>query len=160
MKNMDEIISSLVEFNKQNKAVLQLKNEQCADLQSKLEDALKNVANLENDMQEIVYEKKNIELELAKARQTIEFLQEEKQSFLKVSHIVALEKENAKLKAELENTKKTKNVEPFLYEKKIKGIVYLIDDKMNIHTKEPDGARGQCVGRLEKVGDKTKAVWN
>lgn len=156
---MDEIISLLNEFNKNNKYDLDNWNERCTSLQKQLDDALQENTKLKTNIVEMISDNNAIVLELQKAKQTIEFLQEEKQSFLKVSHIVALEKENAKLKAELESSKRSKNVEPFLYEKKIKGIVYLIDDKMNIHAKEPDGARGQCVGRLEKVGDKTKAVW-
>jgi len=146
---MDDIINTLlsVQINCQQWHV---KYNDLVDTNNRL---LKDI-NALNDLQDRYNELENRYNESLKR---IDNLEEEQKAFLKVSHVIALEKENNRLKQELEKSKKTI---PAFCEKKIKGIVYLIDDNMNIYSKELDGNAGACIGHLEKVGDKTKAVWN
>jgi len=122
-------------------------------------------------------------------KQKIELLEQNYKEFSKVSHVVALEKENAKLKSEVEKLKKSslapevvvppappllpplEEQEPSqseedeeFYEKKIKGVVYYVSSRTNkLYEKTPDDEVGPCVGNLEKEikNNKTvtKVVW-
>jgi uncharacterized coiled-coil protein SlyX len=107
-------------------------------------------------------------------------LEDEKTAFSRVSQIIAMEKENARLRSELEQmslrlkTNSTitppstsiSNEEPAvnqdLYEKKIKGTVYKVSHVDNvIYAQDNDGNVGQRVGVLTKTQDgKTKVSWD
>ena len=118
-----------------------------------------------------------------KMKSQINVLEEDRAQFAKVSHIIALEKDNAKLKAELEAHKQriaTLSAVPVafaptpsqvveeaaaedqsFYEKKIKGVIYYVGvETSTIYMKENEEV-GDTVGTIEKdpVTGKNKVVW-
>ncbi len=153
---------------------------------TKLED--KNTELL-NQVEHANHDKLNVDAKLLEALKRITELEgenhrmiEENKAFLKVSQIVAYEKENAKLRKEIEHLKRQvkpdlvlheetkiqetqEKQEPELnvYEKKIKGTVYYVSDDadMCIFMKNPDGDIGEEVGRyqLDESSGKNKPVF-
>jgi hypothetical protein len=122
-------------------------------------------------------------------QQKIKMMEEDRQEFAKVSHIIALEKDNAKLRAEIAklNIKRapalvqqplpvpqppTEPLPPVpqapvleseedVKEKKIKGVIYYVGLQSNkIFTKSDDGDVGNEVGHIKKEGSKSVVVWN
>lgn len=101
-------------------------------------------------------------------------LEEENKSFTKVSKLIALENENARLLKEVELLKVTKkqskvienayeaNTEVQVTEKRIGKKKYYIDDKNVIYEKLLDDSIGTTLGKLvyDQEKGKTKAVWD
>lgn len=123
---------------------------------------------------------------ITKLEKNIKDMEDDRKQFTKVSHVIAMEKENARLKSELEtfknkiipiqeatisettshNLELTNQEEEYtnqdeVYEKKIKGKIYFVSksDNMTVFEKNNDGTIGNEVGYLEKQGDKFKMVW-
>lgn len=118
---------------------------------------------------------------IMKLEKIIKDMEDDRKQFTKVSHVVAMEKENARLKSELETFKNkiiptqeatisetishslelTNQDQDEVYEKKIKGKVYFVSksDNMTVFEKNNDGTIGNDVGYLEKQGEKFKMVW-
>lgn len=99
-------------------------------------------------------------------------LEDDIKNFRKVSHIIALERENsalkekiAKLTAPAQSANSSLPVTPSLevYEKKIKGQIFYVDtvDNSTVYKKNDDDTVGECVGHLVKDKDtgKTKMLW-
>lgn len=101
--------------------------------------------------------------EIEELKQTIQNMEADRQAFTKVSHVVAIEKENARLRQELELLNKTSSSSPSadVYEKKIKSTIYYVSngDDRTIYLKNEDGSKGDAVGTLQKHGDKFKVSW-
>lgn len=171
------------------------------DLQSQLQTSIEilNVADskllkLSEQNNTLTNENQTLSLDLQKAnltiqqlKETISSMEQDKRDFNKVSHVIALEKENSKLRTELETMKtivKTQSTAPSehsvkydteitneledaeieVFEKKIKGNIYYIScqDNSTIYTKNDDGTIGPILGHLEKdkTSQKTKVKWN
>jgi hypothetical protein len=98
----------------------------------------------------------------------VKVLEEDILHMRKVSHIVALERENSSLKEQLAKMKlsvatppKAAMVAPLeVYEKTIKGIVYYIDDNLTIYKKNEDDSIGESLGKLIREEGKTRVQWN
>jgi len=115
-------------------------------------------------------EKENIDLhnETHALQQKIIQLQEENAAFSKVSHIVAMEKENARLQRELSDLKaKLVKVEPppkqqdaeeeSFYLQKIKGKQYYISEKdLSIYAMTEDEDVGEKIGVLTTAANGKK----
>ena len=95
------------------------------------------------------------------AVEKIRDMEQEKIEFSKVSHIISLERENARLKKELEKLVEDDDNEESFYERKIKHIAYYIsaNDNSSIHEKLEDNTVGAKIGYLQTINGKTKAVW-
>lgn len=109
-------------------------------------------------------------------------LAEEVAAFSKVSHIIAMEKENARLKGEVKAlmerlSKPTPVLAPLpaaiapkkddsepeeeYVQKKIKGTMFFVSTKDSVVYEDLDGEVGQRLGRLEHKKDgKLKVVWD
>jgi chromosome segregation ATPase len=161
IQRLHELAQSLEQENKRQKKQLENIHEETGRIRA------------HND--ELNHTNSHLHDELETARQkiqalanTIESLEEEKRDFAKVSHVVALEKENAKLRQEIEALRKTLNEcnkseddSISIYEKKIKGKIYYINtnDDKTVYEKNDDGSVGKIVGTLDRQGGKTKIVW-
>lgn len=140
-------------------------NEQLGMTIARLENENRSLKHLEPKIADLAAENQTMHAELARLKQLVSSLEEEKLAFTKVSHIINLERENTRLKTEIEalRTKKTQPLVeevPKMKEKKIKGVCYLLSDKDELFEKNEDGSAGKMAGRLEKIADgKQKVVW-
>lgn len=123
--------------------------------------------------------------QLASSQQEVIEATKDQQEFTKVSQLIHLEKENAKLRADialLNDRISRKGEKPHsrpqspiaaatpvpvpddvsVYEKTIKGKTYYItdDDHMLIYDILEDGVMGPKLGQLVKQDNKTKVVWD
>ena len=171
----------------------------CETLSSELEEA-KNIlmiadmklTNIEKENDSLKFDNEQLQKDLSSEKQeivklrcTIDTMEQDKKDFTRVSHVVAMEKENNKLRTELSALKATlsKPTESIVnqtqecynekdkeegqnlsvYEKKIKGIVYYVScqEDLTIYKKNEDGTLGESVGYLEKdtITQKTKVKW-
>lgn len=172
------------------------------DLQNQLQTSIEilNVADskllklidknnmLSNENQMLSLELQNANSTIRQLQETISSMEQDKREFSKVSHVVALEKENSKLRSDIESMKRTNGMqnkptieqhmvvdkevtsqpveeaEIDVFEKKIKGSIYYIScqDNSTIYAKNDDGTIGSILGRLEKdkISQKTKVKWN
>jgi predicted RNase H-like nuclease (RuvC/YqgF family) len=155
-----------------------------------LEKASSNIRELENNIVLLKTENDGLKTmneylnsDKSKLESYISNLEEEHRNFTKVSKIIALENENAKLRKELEDIKQkehkeirkdtlinksieTKGIQDTnddeesveVYEKKISGVYYYVDDSKRVYCKMTDGGIGDHIGYLESVSGKTKLV--
>ena len=142
---------------------------------------------LKEDNRRLVTNVDTLKVEVNELKKVIENLEQDKKDFTRVSHVVAMEKENNKLRTELtalkaqiaklttntvdevkdgdnHNNNEVEGEESLdVFEKKIKGIVYYVSSKEDctIYTKNDDGTLGEAVGYLEKDAktQKTKVKW-
>lgn len=168
-------------------------------VQDQLEQSQKNEKDMQDKMlmfkqendtlretnQVLTIQNTQYEDEIRQLKESIKSMEEDRRAFVKVSHVVAIEKENARLRQEIDvlltksvpaketvtepalvNEKKTVEREPpqallEVNEKKIKGIIYFVskEDDRTIYKKNEDDSIGDAVGYLEKVGDKFKVSW-
>lgn len=127
---------------------------------------------LEGRIQTLKYEKRTLEDKLEACRVELMDALADQREFTKVSQVVMLERENAKLHEDVEllNARLEKLLKKGpsgegpqgVCEKKIKGTTYYVseDDEMIIYKVMENGTLGPKLGRLEKQDGRTKAVWD
>lgn len=109
----------------------------------------------------------NLETSLNSLKLQLENSQEEQRELLKVSRVIAVEKENTRLKQENETLKeklnqlqkstkqeKEEQQEPNIKKVKIKGTNYFVIDN-EVFVQNTDGTKGDLVGTL----DGKKVIW-
>lgn len=104
--------------------------------------------------------------EVSRLQRVIEQLHNDQKESTKVSHIVSLEKENMRLKEDVQQL--TARIEKLLakkkptdtyQEKKIKGISYYVSDDQIVYENN-DGVVGTRVGQIVKEDGRSKVVWD
>lgn len=147
----------------------QQKQKQINDLELDLQDtqnlcdkSLEKAQEFKIYNDRLIIENEKLTKDVQALTEQLHFLEQEKKEFSKVSHVVALEKENSKLKQEIEMLKEKNNTID-VYEKEIKGKLYYIScqDNSTIYNKNDDDSIGSIVGYIEKneTTQKFKVRW-
>ena len=77
----------------------------CVELKEKMQAVAAENSKLAQENNNFTYTMKSLEQEIGQLKRNIEMLEDERRQFTKVSHIIALEKENTKLRIEIEKLK-------------------------------------------------------
>lgn len=174
----DHIEGAITNYN----SLTRIHTERVDMLEAEKSTLLAEKAKLTRDLEDRSNEVSTLKEELAKLR-------EENAAFSRVSHIIAMEKENARLRGEVKTlTERLATAKPAsqapqasqappqplpptpsptedqgdeeFYEKKIKGAVFFISASTSIVYENVEGEVGQRVGRLDKKDGKLKVVWD
>jgi chromosome segregation ATPase len=129
------------------------------ELQQKADELIIENKSFEAKIRELTYENQIYINKTTELQEHIKELEEEKKAFMKVSHVIFLENENAKLKNQLQEVS-LKKIPVFYREKKIRNIIYYVSSKNDIYEKTENSLVGDLVGKLEKTPEgKTTVTW-
>lgn len=173
MSSIEDHIGNIIASCSALRESLEREEQQTCALNVRVLSLQQEAESLENTLKETLIELTSCREELNHALARSQQLEEENKAFSKVSHIVAMEKENTRLRAELEilthrmNTSKISCTKennppvPVFVEKKIKGTTYLVDGDNTIYEKNDDDSAGKKLGLLKKTADgKMKVQWD
>lgn len=157
---MDLIISQLRDAEDSWKNKVESLESQNAVLQKEVSSLKTQYHNKSTELEQLKTDLKT-QQDIVQAQNTKIFqLEQERSDFLKVSHVISLEKMNYKLQVDLNNAlEKLKTFASTpdssvdnlnIFEKKIKGVWYYInaDDNETVYKKEDDESVGPVVGTL------------
>lgn len=136
--------------------------EQNKKLMDCITDNFKNILSENTELKDINNNLKhsitNLEATVKNLQLQLESSQEEQRELLKVSRVIAVEKENTRLKQENETLKeklqKSTKQEQDIKKVKIKGTNYLVVNN-ELFIQNTDGTKGDLVGTLEGK----KVIW-
>lgn len=121
-----------------------------------------NINELIETLQGFLKEVEEKDKENVLLREKVKILEEDILSMRKVSHIVALERENSSLKEQITKLKAAPPAPSIaVYEKVIKGVTYYIDEKddSTIYKKNQNESIGEIVGHITRDGGKYRVEW-